>query len=374
MIVWPQIVCRSQHAEAEPVEPPRREPAPGSTHAPSVDLDLSEPAEDCGPALSTLLEPAAPHRVRLYSAGLVLALCLSALIHTGVLAFLLEHLSRPGAEPATDAISVEIVLEEPPSPTAGAEAANSQRQAASAWQSEGTPDETPLLQEAQDAPSVPERSSPKETLEADAEPPPTINETPARPEREHSPQQSSPEEKRTLEPAAVASVVLPTENIPVPAPRPTQQKAKPAPPARAQTRDQQRPVATRKQTATAQEPATAARKPASRSSAGSDGGRSGGATAGELQAYTARLIRHIGRYKRYPQSAQRQGLSGRVGIAITLSPDGGFMGARISQSSGYSVFDQEALAATRRAIPYPRPPQGYKGGRVTVSLRFERGR
>jgi len=399
MSTWPEIARTSELAEAEPIEPPRR--ALSADHAPPVDLDASDPAQEAGPALPPVSDPSVPRRIRFYSATLVLALGMSALIHTGVLAFLLERIARPGVEASTDSVSVEIVFEEPPSPTAGANIAASQPLTAAVPQapSSGPPEikepraqdeapkatnETPEVKaaESDQTPQTEEQIAPLQPAQ-DPPPPESVQAEPRQKQDEPTQPLPSPqEEKQPAEPEAVASITLPTENIPVPEPRPARPKvaqaerssepARSKQPARSEAKQTSRP--TQKQVAAARKPGTTARQSARPSSAASAGGRRGGAAAGELQAYTARLIRHIERHKRYPKAAERQGISGTVGIAITLSREGGFLSARISRSSGQPVLDQEALAATRRAVPYPRPPEGYTGGRVAVSLRFAQGR
>ena len=59
-------------------------------------------------------------------------------------------------------------------------------------------------------------------------------------------------------------------------------------------------------------------------------------------------------------------------LAVTIDRSGRLAGARIAGSSGHAVLDEEALAAARRAAPYPRPPQGVGGATVAiaVTLRF----
>lgn len=192
---------------------------------------------------------------------------------------------------------------------------------------------------------------------------------PATPEERHEPEQAEPEEQ----PEAVASVILPQENIPIPTPRPQPPRAK-----RAETKQepQNRPArmapATPRQTARAQETPPAAKESPARQSAASSAARQGGATAGEKAAYARRLIAHVERHKRYPRDAARQGIAGTTGLAITIDRQGRLAGASLARRSGHAILDEEALAVARRAAPYPRPPEGVGGATVTfsVTLRF----
>lgn len=50
---------------------------------------------------------------------------------------------------------------------------------------------------------------------------------------------------------------------------------------------------------------------------------------------------------RYPSIAVRRGLEGVVELAVKINPDGSPLSVRVSQSSGYSFFDQSALETVR---------------------------
>lgn len=175
------------------------------------------------------------------------------------------------------------------------------------------------------------------------------------------------------QPEAVASVVLPQENIPIPSPRPQPPRAK-----RAETKPepQNQPPrtapATPRQTAKAKEKAPAAEKSPARPSSASSASRQGGATAGATAAYARRLIAHVERHKRYPREAARQRIAGTAGLAITIDRQGRLAGASLAKRSGHAILDKEALAVARRAAPYPRPPEGVGDATVTfsVTLRF----
>ena len=51
---------------------------------------------------------------------------------------------------------------------------------------------------------------------------------------------------------------------------------------------------------------------------------------------------------RYPESARRAGIQGRVRVAMTIDPQGSVVHAEILASSGHAILDQAALASARR--------------------------
>ncbi|MDD3815963.1 MAG: TonB family protein [Desulfocapsaceae bacterium] len=58
----------------------------------------------------------------------------------------------------------------------------------------------------------------------------------------------------------------------------------------------------------------------------------------------------------YPMLARRRGWSGQVEIVFKISPDGSVSELRIATSSGFSVLDDQALAAIRHSAPFTPPP------------------
>ena len=59
----------------------------------------------------------------------------------------------------------------------------------------------------------------------------------------------------------------------------------------------------------------------------------------------------------YPLQARRRGWNGQVEISFTITPDGNVSDLRIVTSSGFSVLDNEALAAIKRSAPFSPPPR-----------------
>jgi protein TonB len=68
------------------------------------------------------------------------------------------------------------------------------------------------------------------------------------------------------------------------------------------------------------------------------------------------LIRHLNRFKRYPESARSRGIQGVVEVEFTIDRGGRVVALRVVQSSGSPALDAEALATLRRANPLPAPP------------------
>jgi protein TonB len=79
-------------------------------------------------------------------------------------------------------------------------------------------------------------------------------------------------------------------------------------------------------------------------------------TGTSAMTYRDLLLAHIARFRQYPAEAHRDRLEGSVEVGFTLNRDGSVDRAWIVSSSGRQVFDREALAAVRRAVPMPAIP------------------
>lgn len=102
-----------------------------------------------------------------------------------------------------------------------------------------------------------------------------------------------------------------------------------------------------------------------------DGGRSD-RDAGKLPGrFTSDVVaeetRSIFRNIVYPRVARQKGWQGRVGITVTVGPDGSVQNAVLSLSSGYGVLDEEAMRAVRRH----RFPSGTSTETTTFYFRFK---
>lgn len=68
----------------------------------------------------------------------------------------------------------------------------------------------------------------------------------------------------------------------------------------------------------------------------------------------------------YPKAARRFGWEGTARVRLVLSRDGWVYALELESSSQMAVLDQEALAAVRRAAPYP-----YVEGAIIVPIVFD---
>jgi protein TonB len=68
------------------------------------------------------------------------------------------------------------------------------------------------------------------------------------------------------------------------------------------------------------------------------------------------LLARIARYKQYPPDALRNHVQCTVWVRFLVDRDGRLLGVWVDQSSGQAVLDDEAVAAIRRAAPFPAIP------------------
>ena len=61
---------------------------------------------------------------------------------------------------------------------------------------------------------------------------------------------------------------------------------------------------------------------------------------------------------------------GRVGVELTLSPDGKLLARRVVKSSGVHLLDETAMANLER-VPFPPPPDGLVKEPYTVTFSFD---
>jgi protein TonB len=147
-------------------------------------------------------------------------------------------------------------------------------------------------------------------------------------------------------PAVKPEVALPPKKI---APPPTE-KANPLPPAPRTT-----------------ELAAPDLKPDVKVAAMTTGGASAGkATAADL--WDAKVRSRVELTKRYPGAALQQGMQDDVGLLLTIDRSGRLLAARIRGSRGYSLLNDAALEAVRRAAPFPKPPKEIEGDPILYAL------
>ena len=80
------------------------------------------------------------------------------------------------------------------------------------------------------------------------------------------------------------------------------------------------------------------------------------------------LVKHLDRFKRYPEIARARGNQGEVTVQFTLDRTGQVIAARVVQSSGSTALDEEAIAVLRRANPLPAAPELVGGMTFDLTL------
>jgi protein TonB len=87
---------------------------------------------------------------------------------------------------------------------------------------------------------------------------------------------------------------------------------------------------------------------------------------GDRDARLEAIRRLIQKALVYPQAARRFGWEGTARVRFALGPDGRPSEVTLESSSQMAILDQEALAAVRRAAPYP-----YLKGAIVVPIVFD---
>jgi protein TonB len=287
----------------------------------------------------------------------------SLALHAGLAAYLLIVVTqRPGAVPQpTTAISVNLETTD----VLDAIEVSASADAASASASAAAGELEPLPQPAEALPEAlpsqpPETLITKEATEAEAQ---TVEVEPSEIETKDL-QQS---EDSPLPPPAETTEAKP-ETKPQPIgerqqPRDRPDKAEQAKRLAEQApRDRQAERNAREKERQAASQAASAARGAGRSQASA--GRVSAST-GDIRNYGAIVRARIARNK--PGGGSR----GSVVIALSISTSGSLTSARIVRSSGSASLDQNALAAVRRAAPFPPPPSGAAPGQLRFTIPFQ---
>ncbi|QXX73958.1 hypothetical protein MHY1_00759 [Methylovirgula sp. HY1] len=72
--------------------------------------------------------------------------------------------------------------------------------------------------------------------------------------------------------------------------------------------------------------------------------------------YLCTIFGIIMRQQHYPQSARVQHIAGTAVVAFWLDDRGDLTHEALYRTSGHAMLDAEAIAAVRRAAPFPPPP------------------
>lgn len=159
------------------------------------------------------------------------------------------------------------------------------------------------------------------------------------------PQPPTPVEEPPL--PKVAEAPKPKIAIPKPPPKP---KAKPQPPKPEKKPEppQDKPV----DQETVDSPPSNA--PAQKSAAPAP---SIAANSNALPTWQSDLLRHLGKYKRYPEDARRRGLQGINRLRFVVDAEGKILSYSLAGGSGSAALDRATLEMIRKAQPVPKPPQ-----------------
>jgi len=71
--------------------------------------------------------------------------------------------------------------------------------------------------------------------------------------------------------------------------------------------------------------------------------------------------------KHYPPFARNLQQEGTVIVNVVIGADGAVVSTSLVKSSGFATLDKAALAAVRKAAPFP-PPSGYGLGRMSIDI------
>ena len=146
---------------------------------------------------------------------------------------------------------------------------------------------------------------------------------------------SAPES--TPAPAAEAAPPMPSiDDIPIEPPKKEQQETQEQP------KDTPKTAATNTSAAPSTSQGTS-EQPSAAFSTGSGESSGRDAAAAQRPRTPPRLL--SGSAPVYPKDLERKGITGTVGLAIVVGPDGGVQSVDISSSSGQSELDQAAIAA-----------------------------
>jgi periplasmic protein TonB len=84
------------------------------------------------------------------------------------------------------------------------------------------------------------------------------------------------------------------------------------------------------------------------------------------------LLRHIARYQKYPNGAERLRLRGTVRTVFSVGCNGRLLGVWIKTSSGETILDHAAIETIRRAQPLPAIPAALPDPlKIEVALGFD---
>jgi periplasmic protein TonB len=87
-----------------------------------------------------------------------------------------------------------------------------------------------------------------------------------------------------------------------------------------------------------------------------------------VATWRSQILALVERNKRYPEAARSRHEQGITQVRFMLDREGRVSDAQVTQSSGSSALDNEAIALLQRAQPFPAPPAAFAGQSVAVKL------
>ncbi|MNZ94934.1 Gram-negative bacterial tonB protein [compost metagenome] len=75
-----------------------------------------------------------------------------------------------------------------------------------------------------------------------------------------------------------------------------------------------------------------------------------------LPTWQSDLLRHLAKYKRYPEDARRRGLQGINRLRFVVDAEGKVVSYSMAGGSGSAALDRATLEMIRRAGKVPKPP------------------
>lgn len=76
-----------------------------------------------------------------------------------------------------------------------------------------------------------------------------------------------------------------------------------------------------------------------------------------LPSWQGDLLRHLSKFKKYPEDARRRGTQGVSRLRFVVDAEGNILSYSIANSSGSPALDRATLEMIRRAQPVPKPPK-----------------
>jgi pilus assembly protein CpaC len=87
-----------------------------------------------------------------------------------------------------------------------------------------------------------------------------------------------------------------------------------------------------------------------------------------LADYTRMIQSKISQAATYPEEARQLGWEGTVRLSLRVLPDGTLSVVKVKQSSGYEIFDDNAIEAAKKSAPFPAFPLELRAREITIEV------